>query len=174
MKEFKKRKEIRLKDYDYSLPGAYFVTICTEKRKNLFWKDREAAQGVLWSNVGANCVRPQNLPLSNIGKVVMSELERWNRTYEAVCLSSYVIMPNHLHIMVIISADEHGRTQFAPTLDRMVKQFKGAVTKKIKIPIWQKSFMEHIIRNNQDYKTKINYIYENPLRLCDDELYTAE
>ena len=115
-KEFPKRKDIRLKNYDYSSLGAYFVTICTENRKNYFWNELIDLQKFNWCSVGANCVRPQNLPLSNIGKMVLDELERWNQTYPAVSLHSYVIMPNHLHIMVVISADEYGRTQFAPTL----------------------------------------------------------
>ena len=109
-------------------------------------------------SVGANCVRPQNLPLSNIGKIVLDELERWNQTYPAVSLYSYVIMPNHLHIMVVISADEYGRPQVAPTVERMVKQFKGAATKKIGALIWQKSYIEHVIRNKKDYQIRSNYI----------------
>ena len=92
----------------------------------------------------------------------------------AVSLYSYVIMPNHLHIMVVISADEYGRPQVAPTVERMVKQFKGASTKKIGAPIWQKSYIEHVIRNKKDYQTRSNYIYENPLRWYYDELYAEE
>ena len=110
-KELPKRKDIRLKNYDYSSPGAYFVTICTENRKNYFWNGSIDPQVFDWHSVGANCVRPQNLPLSDIGNIVLDELERWNQTYPAVSLYSYVIMPNHLHIMVIISADEYGRPQ---------------------------------------------------------------
>ena len=174
MQGLKKRKEIRLKNYDYSSPGAYFVTICTESRKNYFWNGDIEPKTFTWYNVGANCVRPQNLPLSAIGIIVLEELERWDKTYDAVSLHSYIIMPNHLHIMVVISADEFGRPQVAPTLDRMVKQFKGAVTKKVGAPIWQKSFIEHIIRNTKDYKTKSNYIYENPLKWNKDELYIKE
>ena len=102
----------------------------------------------------------------------MEELDRWNKTYPTVSLYSYVIMPNHLHIMVVISADEFGRPQVAPTVDRMIKQFKGAVTKKIGTSIWQKSYMEHVIRNKDDYLIKSNYIYENPIRWQHDELYT--
>ena len=106
-KDLPKRKDIRLKNYDYSSPGAYFVTICTENRKNYFWNESIDPQKFNWRSVGANCVRPQNLPLSNIGKIVLDELEQWNQTYPAVSLHSYVIMPNHLHIMVVISADEY-------------------------------------------------------------------
>ena len=110
-KELLQRKDIRLKNYDYSSPGAYFITICTENRKNYFWNKSIDLKTFRWYSVGANCVRPQNLPLSDIGNIVLDELEHWNQTYPAVSLYSYVIMPNHLHIMVIISADEYGRPQ---------------------------------------------------------------
>ncbi|MBP3348957.1 MAG: transposase, partial [Clostridia bacterium] len=61
-----------------------------------------------------------------------------------------------------------------PTVDRMVKQFKGAVTKKIGISNWQKSYMEHVIRNEKDYNIRLNYILENPIRWSLDELYIKE
>lgn len=170
-KELQKRKDIRLKSYDYSSPGVYFITICTKNRKNYFWKGPIDLQMFKWHSVGANCVRPQNLPLSNIGNIVLEELEQWHKIYDSVSLCSYVIMPNHLHIMVLISAGEYGRPQVAPTLGTMIRQFKGSITKKIGYPIWQKSFMEHIIRNKQDLETKSNYIYNNPVNWHYDELY---
>ena len=61
--------------------------------------------------------------------------------------------------MVVISKDEYA-------VERMVKQFKGAATKKIGVSIWQKSFIEHVIRNKNDYETRSNYIYENPISWC--------
>ena len=173
-KDLPKRKSTRLKDFDYSSPGVYFVTICTENRKNLFWQGLIDPQKFAWRSVGANCVRPLNLPLSDIGKIVLEELEQWDKTYDSVSLCSYVIMPNHLHIMIFVSADENGRPQVAPTLDRMVKQFKGAITKKVGYSIWQKSFHDHIIRNREDYEEHSRYIYENPIRWHYDELYTKE
>ena len=173
-KELPKRKEIRLKQYDYSSPGAYFITICTENRKNYFWEGAFAPQLFAWNTVGANCVRPQNLPLSAVGKIVFDELKRWHKTYSSVSLNAYVIMPNHIHIMVAIVADEYGRPQVAPTLERMVKQFKGAVTKKIGCSIWQKSFIEHIVRNQNDYETMLNYMYNNPMRWYYDKIYKDE
>ena len=119
-KEFPKRKDIRLKNYDYSSPGAYFVTICTENRKNYFWNGSIDPQIFHWRSVGANCVRPQSLPLSDVGNIVLDELERWNQTYPAVSLHSYVIMPNHLHIIVVISAKtvflSSSLTTFATTI----------------------------------------------------------
>ena len=165
------RKEIRLKKYDYSSPGAYFITICTKDRKNLFWNGEIDSNIFGWSTVGANCVRPNNLPLSDLGKIVYSELEHWSTIYEGVFLPLFVIMPNHLHIIVAIHLPKDGRTQFAPTISRMVKQFKGSITKKVNKSIWQKSFIEHIIRDQQDYDTRQNYIIENPLKWYYDELF---
>lgn len=173
-KEFPKRKYIRLKNYDYSSPGLYFITICTRNRKNYFWSGTPDPQTFEWCSVGTDCIRPQKLPLSTIGNIVLDELEQWQKTYDAVSLCSYVIMPNHLHIIIFISADEYGRPQVAPTVDRMIKQFKGAVTKKVGCSIWQKSFMEHIIRNEKDFEAKTNYICENPIRWYYDELYEEE
>ena len=170
--ELPKRKRTRLENFDYNLPGAYFVTVCTENRRNILWNGNFELQKFNWITVGANCVRPQNLPLSETGKNVMEELERWHKTYLGVSLQTYVIMPNHLHIMIEIYADEYGRTQFAPTVSRMIKQFKGTVTKKIGRSIWQKSFHDHVIRNYDDYIEHQKYILENPMKWQFDELYS--
>ena len=170
MEELKQRKDIRMKNYDYSSPGAYFITICAENRKNYFWNGNLDINTFSWQFVGANCVRPQNLPLSDIGKTVLEELESWDKTYAAVSLYSYVLMPDHLHILAIIFTDEYGRPQVAPTIDRMVKQFKGSITKKVGIRIWQKGFMEHVIRDKNDFKTRLDYIYKNPIRWYHDKL----
>ncbi len=167
-----KRKSIRLKNFDYSSPGTYFLTICTENRNQYFWNGDVDPQTFHWISTGEHCARPQNLPLSSVGKIVLEELEKWNETYDAVRLYSYVIMPNHLHIMVFISPDIFGNPKSAPSIDRMVKQFKGCVTKKVGKSIWQKSFMEHVIRDQNDYNVRANYIYENPIRWHYDSLYT--
>ena len=164
-----KRKSIRLEHFNYSSPGSYFITICTDGRKNQFWDGTLDENVFTVDVVGANFVRPKNLPLSSIGKTIMCELERWNITYENVSVDAYTVMPDHLHVLVTISKSVNGRTQFAPTVSRMVKQFKGAVTKAIGFPIWQKSFMEHIIRDEDDYNTRLKYISENPLRFNKDE-----
>ncbi len=174
MEKLPTRKPTRLKDYDYSTPGAYFITICTKDRQNIFWDGNIDLTEFYWSAVGANCVRPQKLPLSKTGKTVMQELEVWNNTYPNVSLHSFVVMPNHLHIMLVITGTKDGRTQFAPTVNRMVKQFKGAITKSIGKQIWQKSFFEHIIRNQYDYDVRSKYIEENPIRWQCDEYYVEE
>ena len=111
-------------------------------------------QNYFWENVGAIIDRPQDYP--------------------ALSLESYVIMPNHIHLLVRVCADEYGRPLVAPTMSRVVKQLKGIVSKQAGISIWQKSFHDHIIRNREDYEEHLRYIYENPIRWCYDELYVEE
>lgn len=149
-----KRKNIRLNDYNYSSNGAYFITICTKNKENLLWK-----------NVGANCVRPlEQLPLSKIGIVVENEIHKLNTIYENIKVDKYQIMPNHIHFIIFIYEESNGRTQFAPTISRIIKQFKGSITKQIGFSIWQKSFYDRIIRNEKEYQEVWNYIHNNPLK----------
>lgn len=152
-----KRKANRLKDYDYSQNGAYFITICVNDRKPILSS----------VTVGANCVR-----LSKIGIIIDNELQKINSIYENIFVDNYVIMPNHIHL--IIRIDNDGRTQFAPTMSRIIKQFKGSITKQIGKPIWQKGFYDHIIRDEYDYRIKQQYIDENPIKWIEDELYKEQ
>ena len=162
-KEFPKRKRNRLENYDYSSCGAYFITVCTLKKQNCFWE-----------NVGAIIDRPQDVELSTYGKIVDQAIKNIPSAYPALLLESYVIMPNHIHLLLRVCADEYGRPLVAPTMSRVVKQLKGVVSKQAGISIWQKSFHDHIIRNREDYEEHLRYIYENPMRWCYDELYAEE
>lgn len=149
-----KRKNIRLHNYNYSYNGAYFITICTKNKENLLWK-----------NVGANCVCPlDQLPLSKIGIVIENEIYKLNTVYENIKVDKYQIMPNHIHLIIFIYEDSNGRTQFAPTISRIIQQFKGSITKQIEFSIWQKSFYDRIIRNEKEYQEVWNYIHNNPLK----------
>ncbi|MDD6659160.1 MAG: hypothetical protein PUE60_03715 [Eubacteriales bacterium] len=152
----KKRKPNRLTDYDYTQNGAYFITICVNDRKPILYS----------ITVGANCVR-----LSKVGIVINNEIDKMNTVYENVFVDNYVIMPNHIHLIIRI---ESRRTQFAPTIGRIIKQFKGSITKQIGKSIWQKSFYDHIIRDDYDYQTKWQYIDENPGKWLEDELYCSD
>jgi len=150
---FPKQKQIRIEDYDYSTPGAYFITACTANREKLFWSD---SRGELCS--------PANVPLSDIGIIVDNEIKKLNSVYDAVRVDKYCIMPDYIHMILTIEATEDGRTQFAPTISRVMKQFKGSISKQVGMPIWQKSFYDHGIRNQQDYDEIWEYIENNPLK----------
>ena len=162
-KDLPTRKRNRLQDFDYSSCGAYFVTICTSKRYNYFWK-----------RVGANSVRPNEIILSEYGKVVDDAINNIPQVYSSLSLDYYVIMPDHIHLLLVIGADEYGRPMVAPTIERVVKQLKGCVTKRLGASIWQKSYFDHIIRNQQDYDEHVRYILNNPLHLLNGELSIDE
>lgn len=154
------RKKMRLHGYDYARCGMYFITICTQERKP-----------ILWANVGAICDRPGvAVQLSPAGKAVQAELERLDDIYPEVSVEKCCIMPNHVHLLLLIQPDAGGRTQFAPTISRVIKQFKGAVTKRAGCAIWQRSFYDHIVRNQESYQDIWRYIDENPLRWQLDSL----
>ena len=153
MSKLPKRKQIRIEEFDYSTPGAYFITICSLNREKIFWSFR---RGELSS--------PANLLLTDIGIIVDNEIKKMNGIYNNVKVDKYCIMPDHIHLIVSINADALGRTQFAPTISRVTKQFKGSITKQVGRPIWQKSFYDHGIRNQQDYDEIWAYIENNPLK----------
>ena len=156
-----KRKSNRLESYDYSSTGAYFVTVCTLKRQNYFC-----------SKVGATSGRPPDIELSLCGKIVGEAIQNITIAYPELSVDSYVIIPNHIHLLLRVRADERGRPMVAPTISRVIKQLKGYVSKQIGKTIWQKSFYDHIIRDREDYEEHLKYISENPVRWHDDELYT--
>ena len=158
--EFPKRKQNRLTEYDYSTPNAYFITICVEKRKNLFWTD-----------VGAIIDRPKNVPLTALGRMVQRSITGIPLHYPAVSVDHYVIMPNHVHLLLQIHSDPDGRSMIAPTISTVVRLLKGTVSKYAGFSVWQKGFYDHVIRADADYLEIWNYIEGNPGRWTEDKLY---
>lgn len=146
-----KRKNIRLTTYDYSAPGAYFITVCTQNKENLFWSD-----------VGAVIGRPEDVPLNHTGQIVDQAIENIPNHYPAISIDRYVIMPNHIHLLLQIHTDHDGRPMTAPTIPMVVNQLKGYVTKQVGFPIWQKGFYDHVIRSEADYLDCWQYIEGNP------------
>ena len=94
MNELPNRKNIRIENYDYSAPGAYFITVCTANREKIFWSDR---RGELRS--------PANVPLSDIGIIIDNEIKKLNTVYDAVRVDKYCIMPDHIHMILVIDTD---------------------------------------------------------------------
>jgi len=161
--ELPKRKQNRLKEYDYSTPNAYFITICTEKRRNLFWTDVEAI---------IDC--PCRVPLTHLGRIAERCIEEIPNHYPAVSVDHYVIMPNHIHMLLQIHSDGSGRSMIAPTVSTVVRLMKGAVSKAVGYPIWQKGFYDHVARNQRDYEEIWRYIEGNPGKWKEDKLYAVE
>lgn len=160
-----KRRSIRLKGYDYRQPGAYFVTICTLNRDMLLREIAEDSQGA------------SQLLLNRHGRIA-TECWLWlAEQYPYVELDEWVVMPNHLHGILVLS-DGRGGSRIAPTkpLGRLIGAFKTVSTKQMNemrstpgAPVWQRNYYEHIIRDEADLDRIRRYIAENPFRWADDE-----
>ena len=163
--QLNRRKHIRLKNYDYALPGLYYVTICTFERICLF----------------GNIVNGE-MQLNNYGQIVHDEWLKTEKLRPNVKLDEFVVMPNHIHGIIVINSNSHvGATRrVAPTLGNRINgptsgsigaiigQFKSTVTKRINklhtMPnghIWQRNYYEHIIRNDWDWHRIKRYIGNN-------------
>ena len=167
------RKAHRLPEYDYSRPGAYFVTICTHNRRCILSNIR----------VGALHEAPAiTLHLTEIGKIVAQYIEMLPVRYPNLTVAHYVIMPNHIHLLLQIGAERalreaplqsnEGRSMLAKAIGFLkMNSTKQAHVKYPALELWQRSFHEHVIRNDRDYREIWEYIDENPARWVEDRYY---
>jgi len=156
--KYPNRKGIRLKDYDYSQYGFYFITICLIKRKQLFSQ-----------------IRNNKVLLSEFGVIVEEILLNIPKYYNAE-IDCYVIMPDHIHLILIIDnfpEQDNSKEKISKTntLSEVIGKFKSFSTKKIREKIkdrnefeWQQSFYDRIIRNEKELFQFRKYIDENPIR----------
>ena len=171
--ELRKRKKLRLEDYDYDRPGCYFVTICTKDRHNILWEPRRLSE----LRVGADIIRPQFTELSQYGKVVDGTIRDISIHYPNVTVDHYVIMPNHIHaIFVLGTPTEDDRRS---TLMDAVCAFKSLSVRECKKiglseKLFQTSFHDHVIRGKEDYDEIAEYIINNPLKWELDKLYMRD
>ncbi|MBE6588513.1 MAG: hypothetical protein E7647_08915 [Ruminococcaceae bacterium] len=160
-----KRKTTRLKKYDYSSTGVYYITICTENRERL-----------LSSIVGTGVPdgpREINVELTAYGKTADRVINQMNAFYNHIDVKSYVIMPDHIHLLLYVKkeqavSDGPSRTP-VPTrqnseLSRFISTFKRFCNKEYGKNIWQARSIDHIIRDREDYDVRMKYIHENPMR----------
>jgi putative transposase len=161
--ESKKRRPLRLKEYSYSQPGAYFVTVCTKNKQCIFGK-----------------IYNEEMKLSDKGEIVKKEWLKTAVIRPYVRLDQFVVMPNHFHAILWIEKDDRGTARCAPTISRfgklqseslssIIRAFKAAVTKNINIlckrsglPIWQRNYYEHVIRDESALNRIREYIINNP------------
>ena len=182
MNQWKTRRNTRLPDYDYNTPGAYFLTICVENRKCL-----------LSRIVGTGLLDGPDIELLQYGKVAAKYINQLNDFYDNLSVESYVIMPNHIHILLRV-LDGPSRTPVptnapefengpartpVPTLQnsiisRFISTFKRFCNKEYGKNIWQGRSYDHIIRDQADFDKHLQYIYENPFGWTKDELYVNE
>ena len=161
--ELPKRKPNRLRNYDYSRPGMYFVTVCTCGKEK-----------TLGEVVGDGSPVPK---LSAAGRLTEQAMGGITQRFPAVQVDNYVIMPNHLH-MILLFERPSGTGDPSPTLGEVMGWFKYQVTKAVNqsrntpgAKVFQRSYYDHVIRNEADYLRVWQYIVENPRKWADDEYY---
>lgn len=153
------RKRLRLKGYDYSTPGCYFVTMLTHNRVPLFW-------------VGDK--------LSAFGNIVENDILSIPTHFNDVKVDNYIVMPDHIHLLITIGCDALKNDETVllnellgknlhSKLDVIIGSLKSGITRKIHmitpdITVWHKSYFDHIIKNENDYNETWDYIDANPIR----------
>jgi putative transposase len=182
MNKLPKRKNIRLKDFDYSQNAYYFITICTQNREHFFGQ-----------------VINGEMVLNHAGEMVEKICLKLENEFPYIKIDKYVFMPNHFHVIIaIVGADSiSARNQInvsinqadiesAPTIGDIIQCFKRQTTIEyikgvkngiyppFKNRIWQRGYYDHIIRNEQDYKEIGEYIENNPLKWELDKYYNKE
>ena len=185
-KEWPKRKSTRLKHYDYSTTGVYFVTICTRDRKQILSEVIKTVHPVtpkitvgeglapparITANqpVGEGLAPPEySVRLKPCGEVVRNQLQQIENRFPNVSLKDYVIMPDHIHMLLYLRKEAGGASP-SPTLDDVMCAFKSLTSRICKQrygieKMFQRSSAEHIVRDREDYETRRKYIYENPKR----------
>jgi len=159
--EFPYRKPNRIGGYDYSQNGAYFITICTQDRKKILSK----------ISVGTplpGCPQEPAIELLWHGEIADRFIRQMDAFYEHVSVDRYVIMPDHIHLLLAIhKTDGHPGTG-VPTRTSVIARFVGTLkrfcNKKYGGNIWQARYYDHVIRNQQDYDEIWEYIENNPLK----------
>jgi REP element-mobilizing transposase RayT len=141
------RKRLRLPGFDYARPGTTFVTICVEPRRPLLGR---VAHGTV--------------VLSPIGEIVQRQLDALDARFATVELDSAIVMPDHLHALVVV------RDTSGPSISDVVRVFKSLAARAVYeqrggwVPLWQRSFHDHVVRDEDDLGRCREYIVTNPAR----------
>ncbi len=194
------RRSIRLKGYDYSSPGAYFITICTHQRECLFG---DIVDG--------------EMQLNSLGQIVQGHWSKLPKHHSHLQLDEFVVMPNHIHGILILfnenrcnqsntvgagladtvlvpsdhltpkPAPTHGQLtpEFIPTkragIPDIIRGFKTFSARRINqkrqttgLPVWQRNYYEHIIRNDTSLQEIQRYVQTNPTIWRQDQLYLSK
>jgi len=162
------RHSIRMKEYDYASPGAYFVTVVTYGHKCIFGK-----------------IKDNEMHLDDLGMITQECWKQLPDHFFDIEVEPFVVMPNHLHgIITIHENDRRGTIYRAPTTKKfgqpvvgsvptIMRTYKAAVSRLARrklgmVNIWQRNYYEHIVRNQSDLESIAGYILANPIHWSDD------
>ena len=199
VKELPVRKKIRLEGYDYSSSGAYFITICVKDRNEILARIvgdahlgvphteigdahpgvphtgiGDAHPGVPRTGIGDAHLGVPRAELNEIGKMVKQHIDNISSHYATVQIDKYVIMPNHIHMIVVITDGTPGcASPTKSTLAKTANAFKSLTSRRFGESMWQRGYWEHIIRNDEEYRRIWKYIDENPIKWMEDCFFVS-
>ena len=150
------RKRNRLENYDYSQPGYYYVTVCTEGRKPILAQVTKSDEA-----------RAAEVILQRAGLLTDEAIQAIPSVYSGVTVEKYVIMPNHFHMLLAFAETE----QNLPSLSTIIQQTKRRVSMKFGSSIWQTHYYDRVIRNEADFQAVWKYIDDNPTKWSLDQYY---
>lgn len=150
------RKSPRMPGFDYSTENYYFVTVCTNEKKCLFGKPGQ---------------------LNTFGNIVKRQIEEICEHFPRVQVDNFVVMPNHIHMILILGCDLNSGT--LPSLETVVGSLKSGVSKQIHklkpdITVWQRSFHDHVIKNQKAYENIWQYVTYNHQKWTEDCFYIPD
>ena len=160
--KFHERVKNRLAEYDYRSPGYYFLTTCTNGKR---WILRQREPAASTPTQGLRTMPP----LSMLGRAAEHFIEEIPKHYPTVRVDKFVVMPNHVHLILALE----GTVEENPTVSRVMWGWEQAMTRAVNRSVWEKSFHDHIIRNEADYQRIWSYIDGNPEKWLDDCYYTG-
>lgn len=160
-----KRKHPRMEHYDYSTAGAYYITICTHNRRCLL------------SHIVGRGLGPAESQFTIYGQIAEEQLFLLEKRYPCLKIDYYVIMPNHIHAILLL--EEMAGASSLPTITDIVCAYKSLTTRECKKvrpidKLFQTSFYEHVIREREDYDEIAEYIVNNPKQWELDKLYSEK
>ncbi len=149
------RKPTRLQNYDYSQNGCYFVTVCVKDRRP-----------ILSTIVGGDALIAPQIRLTEIGKITEKHIQKINSVYTDVTVEKYIIMPDHIHLLLFIDGFGDGTMKASsPTnLSTVIRSLKTFVTRDVGKSIWQLSFYDEIIKNETHFQRAWEYTQYNALK----------
>jgi len=172
------RRSIRLKGYDYTQPGAYFITVVSYQRQNIFGEIVDGEMHLNWA-----------------GNLVKQEWQRLPNRFPNIELGEFVIMPNHLHgiILIISKGTAETNQRYNPemscqapsneqygkpvpgSIPTIIRSFKSAVTLRVNqkrefttTPVWQRNYFERVVRDQNELELIREYILDNPSQWSED------
>ena len=167
-KKLPTRKNTRLQVFDYNIPTVYFVTICTKQKRPIL---SNIVGGDVLDAPQSDDINVAKVELLECGKLAEKYIRQLNDFYEDINVENYVIMPDHIHILLrVLDAEVGGASRTSPPtrqhsrVTMFVSTFKRFCNKEFGQNIWQRSFYDHVVRGVKDYEEHINYVVRNPMR----------